>query len=136
MFDQRKIHKEMDELHKGITKTSAENITEMQLLDAIIRINTANTDIMSGIVEIMQSTADNMVRMLKVHDSYVEEIKHLHEHVEELYKIIYELAPDYEIIETMAETAEERAAMCNAYMNHGEWSNAADDTEHEKRDQS
>ena len=136
MFNQEKIQKEMEELHKSIKETAAENITEMQLLDAIIRINTANTDIMSGVVEIMQSTANNMGRMLRVHDSYIEAIKHLQEHVRELYKIIHELAPDYEIIETMAETAEERAAMCNAYMNHGEWSNAADDTEHEKRDQS
>lgn len=41
------------------------------------------------------------------------------ERISDLSRIVYELAPEYEVIETMAETEEERAAMVEAYMNHG-----------------
>lgn len=139
MFDQKVTQEKIAEIQKRIAEFNpeiTESTKELQALDAIVRINDVNTDLIGGVVETMQSNVNNVGRIINTLNVFLDEIKYLHEHIRELYKIIHELAPDYEIIETMAETAEERAAMCNAYMNHGEWSNAADDTEHEKRDQS
>lgn len=135
MFDQKKVMEELEEIKKSL-ETSPENYSEMQGLGDVVRAVNVNAALIAGVVGPMQTYTSNMAGVMKNIDLCVEEIKHLHEHISELYKIIYELAPDYEIIETMAETDEERRAMCDAYMNHGEWSNAADDTEHEKRDQS
>ena len=132
MFDQKKIQKVAEEILKSI-ETSPENYSEMQALGDIARAININTALIAGTVEMMQTNANNMSRVLDTLDFCVEEIKHLHEHINELYKIIYELAPEYELIETMAESAEERRAMCDAYMNHGDYGNAAATTEHEKR---
>lgn len=132
MFDQKKIQKVAEEILKS-TETSPENYSEMQALGDIARAININTALIAGTVEMMQTNAKNMGRALDNLDFCVEEIKHLHEHINELYKIIYELAPDYEIIETMAESDAERRAMCDAYMNHGDYGNAAAATEHEKR---
>lgn len=54
-------------------------------------------------------------------ESQTEQIKSLNEHIENLYSIIYKIAPDMEIIETMAETEDEEQAYIDKYMNHGEY---------------
>ena len=138
MFDQKVTQEKIAEIQKRVAEfhsEDTESAKELRALDAIVRINDVNTDLMGGVVETMQSNVNNVGRIINTLNIFLDEIKYLHEHIGELYKIIYELAPDYEIIETMAETAAERKAMCDAYMNHGEWGNADTVTEHEKRNQ-
>ena len=138
MFDQKVTQEKIAEIQKRVAEfrsEDTESAKELRALDAIVRINDVNTDLMGGVVETMQSNVNNVGRIINTLNFFLDEIEHLHEHIGELYKIIYELAPDYEIIETMAETAAERKAMCDAYMNHGEWGNADTVTEHEKRNQ-
>ena len=138
MFDQKVTQEKIAEIQKKVAEfrsEDTESAKELRALDAIVRINDVNTDLMGGVVETMQSNVNNVGRIINTLNIFLDEIKYLHEHIGELYKIIYELAPDYEIIETMAETAAERKAMCDAYMNHGEWGNADTVTEHEKRNQ-
>ena len=136
MFDQKVTQEKIAEIQKRVAEfhpEDTESAKELRALDAIVRINDVNNDLMGGVVETMQSNANNVDRIINTLNVFLDEIKYLHEHIRELYKIIHELAPDYEIIETMAETDEERRALCDAYMNHGEWDNA--ETEHEKRNQ-
>ena len=131
MFDQKKIQKIAEEILKSI-ETSPENYSEMQGLGDVVRAASINAMLIGGVVELMQTNADNVAGIMNNIDFCVEEIKHLHEHISELYKIIYELAPEYEIIETMADSDEERRAMCDAYMKHRDYGNAAAAAEHEK----
>ena len=41
--------------------------------------------------------------------------------IDELYNIINSMAPDMDIIETMAESDEEKQEYINKYMNHGDY---------------
>lgn len=43
------------------------------------------------------------------------------EHISALYQLIHKIAPELEIIETMAETAEEEKEYLDKYMNHGDY---------------
>lgn len=132
MYDREKIQRETDEIIRRTSETAPGNYTEMQGLIDAVSVISVNSELIKGVVGLMQSNVDNMTNIIKTLDFCYKEIDHLYEHVKELYKIIHELAPDYEIIETMAESADERHAMCNAYMNHAEWTNSGGETEHEK----
>lgn len=135
MFDQKRIQKEANEIAKSVSETAPKNntevqeltYTEMQALTDMVRMVNINSKLISGVVEQMQASLANEGHM-------IEQIGQLHEHIKTLYKIIDDLAPEYKIIETMAETEEERRAMCDAYMNHGDYATSTTDTEHEKAD--
>lgn len=47
-------------------------------------------------------------------------IERQEERIAELSRIVYELAPEYEVIETMSNSDEERRCLVNRYMNHCE----------------
>lgn len=125
MFDRKRMQEEASEIFKSVSETAPEDYTETRALMDAVRSISINSELIGGTVELMHSNLASM-------ESVIELIGQLKEHIETLYKIIYELAPDYEIIETMAESDEERRALCDAYMNHGEWSNSKTETEHEK----
>ena len=64
-----------------------------------------------GIVSTNEATSDALSKIIEV-------LTQQEERIEMLTNIIYELAPEYEIIETAADTDEERREMVNRYMNH------------------
>ena len=76
-------------------------------LDAAERIN-ENFEFLAEQNEVTIETLSTILDVLK----------HQEERIEMLIDIIHELAPEYEIIETAAETDEERQEMVNKYMNH------------------
>lgn len=67
-----------------------------------------------AINENAEITAEYIGRLLDV-------INHQEERINRLYDALYAIAPDIEIIETLAETEEERQEMISRYMNHGEY---------------
>ena len=48
-------------------------------------------------------------------------IENQNERIETLSHILHEIAPEYEVIETMAETDDERTEMVERYMNHNDY---------------
>lgn len=66
------------------------------------------------ILESTERLSKNLDRALKI-------IEHQNERISMLSDIVYKLAPDIEIIETMAENPEEEADMIAKYMNHGRY---------------
>ena len=59
------------------------------------------------------------------YEKYIKElcafIKQQQEQTNNLYDILYKIAPDLEIIETMADSEEELQEYIDKYMNHGEY---------------
>ena len=49
-----------------------------------------------------------------------EAIKELHEHISALYGLVYRIAPELEIIDSMTEDTEERDRLTDLYLNHRE----------------
>ena len=115
-----RIKGELSELYKSIKETATEDYSAPRAMSDAVRLLDADLAIVGEGVEILQFCVSQIIS--------------LHDHVRELYRIIDELAPEYTIIETMAETEEERRAMCDAYMNHGVYATSTTDTEHEKAD--
>ena len=66
------------------------------------------------LLENTEQLSKNLDRVLKI-------IEHQNEMISMLNDIVYKLAPDIEIIETMAENPEEEADMIAKYMNHGKY---------------
>lgn len=58
-------------------------------------------------------------------EEYLQRICDLFEHQEErikmLYELLYKIAPELEIIETLADTEEQEREYIEKYMNHGDY---------------
>ena len=65
------------------------------------------------------------VRKFAEHDQAIETlckiIQHQDDRISMLCEMIYKLAPDLEIIETMADSVDEEQKMIERYMNHGNY---------------
>lgn len=70
------------------------------------------------IVENFNTLAEDNSAMTEILIRVIDALNRQEERIEMLMDIIHELAPEYEIIETAAETDEERQEKVNKYMNH------------------
>ncbi len=66
------------------------------------------------------TTQEALSRTLAVVEQMAKHITRQEERISALTKVVYELAPEYEIIETMADSEEERRDLLARYMNHND----------------
>ena len=73
--------------------------------------------LISGIknnAEIAGITGEHIIKLLDI-------IEHQEQRINRLYDIVYQLAPDLEIIQILSKTEEDQQELINKYMNHGEY---------------
>ena len=68
-----------------------------------------------------EETDENIKGLCEITQKLCNYVEYKEERINTLYDIIYKLAPELEIIETMAETEDEEQAYIDKYMNHGEY---------------
>ena len=68
-----------------------------------------------------EETDENIKGLCEITQKLCNYVEYQEERINTLYDIIYKLAPELEIIETMAETEDEEQAYIDKYMNHGEY---------------
>lgn len=66
------------------------------------------------LIECTEALSKNLDRALEL-------IEHQNERIEKLSNLLYKLAPEVDIIETLAESPEEETDMIDRYMNHGRY---------------
>ena len=69
---------------------------------------------LNDILEAVNSHTEFISELLKM-------VKFQREQIERLTDTVYKIAPELDVIETMAETAEEEKEYLDKYMNHGEY---------------
>lgn len=78
-----------------------------------------------GVPSLILEAIDNLNKTVQAQQDFIlflaKSITQQSEHIGELYQLIHKIAPELEIIETMADTAEEEKEYLDKYMNHGDY---------------
>ena len=97
---------------KAIEHT-AKNLERLSFTEQITEIVNQQNKVINENTGTLDVIVDQLNRMADL-------LKDQSEHITALYEIIYKLAPEYEIIETMADSEEEEQKLLARYMNHND----------------